>query len=156
MRKPVDGQGNFCQYKHCSKDCLEGLLIFYLPLRRIAALSLVLFCLAITSTAFGSPGCHCVADGLQGCDGYQIHPPHQRPHYDKVYTDLCCCDQLSCLLKSRTRVKREFAIAHALPQPVQQLQAPAPQQNQQGADVPGLFEIPSQTLVQLRTVVLLH
>lgn len=123
----------------------------------IAITCLLIFCLAIYGTAFGSIGCHCVGQGFQSVECNKAHPPHDIPHYDAAGTNLCVCDQLACrLLDSRSRAKRQMSQMVSVPQFLPSDISPSSPVIFSGRHNRASLALSTQSLQHLRTVVLLH
>ena len=128
-----------------------------IPKQIIAFSCLLIFIFAIYGTAFGTVGCHSSGDGFQSLECYQAHPPVDIPHLDASAKSLCACDPLAChVLKSRNRVKRQLPeLAEFLQSSVYE-RVPSPSAMFAIRNDGSPLLLASQSLVFLRTVVLLH
>lgn len=128
-----------------------------IPKKIIAFTSLLIFVFAIYGAAFGAIGCHSSGEGFQSVECTQAHTPETTPHIYSETDNQCVCDQLAChSLKSRTRVKRHMPqLAVVDKSSVFEIVLPS------SAIISGRYDssflyLVSQSLVFLRTVVLLH
>lgn len=140
------------------EDSLGGEVVALGISRKIIAFtSLLVFVLAIYGSAFGSIGCHSTGEGFQSVECNKAHHPHADPHITDDTKNLCACDQLACrILESRTRVKRHIAQVAPFVTPAPVEISPSLSARFSGRHDRASLHLPSQSLVLLRTVVLLH
>ena len=125
--------------------------------RLIAFISLLVFLLAIYGSAFGAVGCHSAGEGFQSLECNKKHQPLGVPHIDDGTRNLCACDPLACnVLKFRSKVKRP-AFQSELAFQFSSLQlTPASTTALPYTTDWKFLHFPLQSLLLLRTVVLLH